>query len=199
MECKFNRDLISAKFSFKTILFALEMDCRLAFKVIITSINNRSAMNSTTILPFSRILYPTVFLTIALTLQSCLTFEQIPFEEAKGYFVLNSYRDGNLTGPKITTQEQFETIFGPAPVMGKDGAPTKIDFNTSYAVAAIEPETDLETRMHVRMVQYEEDRVTIVYIVRHGKKQSFHTRPVLLLIIPKDKTGPVVLDRIAAD
>ena len=50
----------------------------------------------------------------------------IPYIVAERYFLKNNVSD--ISEPKITTQKEFDELFGAAAVMGKNGMPTKIDF-----------------------------------------------------------------------
>ena len=143
----------------------------------------------------NRLLTATACLFV-LILQGCTLFQQIPFRQAEGYFVLNTLPATQLTNPKITTREEFDRIFGAATTMGKNGMPTSIDFSKEYVIAAVEPETNRAVRMKPRLVQYEEGNVNLVYLVYLGETQTFSTRPALIVVIPNEHQGPVVLDRI---
>ncbi len=68
---------------------------------------------------------------------------EVPYQEAKNYFVKNTYGEEENANLKIETQELFDKIFGPAPVMGEGGKPTAIDFAKQYVVA------------YIRLVKYE--------------------------------------------
>ena len=41
------------------------------------------------------------------------------------------------TNVELTTQEDFNRYFGEAAYMGKDGEPTKIDFNEDFVIAKV--------------------------------------------------------------
>ena len=65
---------------------------------------------------------------------------KVPYTEGHNYFVNNSYTEDRLPAATITTREEFDTVFGKAPVMGS--LPTPVDFDTQYVIAVIEPMTD---------------------------------------------------------
>ena len=54
----------------------------------------------------------------------------VAFQIAKNYFFKNDQKIP--ANPKITTEEEFNKLFGMATTMGKDGMPTDIDFSKSY-------------------------------------------------------------------
>src|SRR5262245_32199737 len=56
------------------------------------------------------------------------TGRTVPYTIAQRYFVNNTYHDGDLADPKITSQAEFNKFFSAAAIMGKNGRPTKIDF-----------------------------------------------------------------------
>lgn len=145
---------------------------------------------------------PLIFLTastLALMLQGCTIFQQIPFRQAEGYFVLNTATNTTISNPKISTKEEFDRIFGAAATMGPKGMPTAIDFSKEYVIAAIEPETNRAVRMKPRLVQYRDDKVDLVYLVYLGETQTFTSRPALIVVVPNEYRGPVQLSRIEVD
>ena len=63
-------------------------------------------------------------------------FKNIPFVEARNYFVSNQVHE---VPSKIDNRADFEHYFGTAAYMGKNGAPTAIDFNLQYVIAVAPP------------------------------------------------------------
>jgi len=68
--------------------------------------------------------------------------KEVAFEIAKNYFFKND--QAIPTSPKITTEEDFEKLFGMATTMGEDGKPTEIDFTKKFVLAIVLPVTDIE-------------------------------------------------------
>ncbi len=121
----------------------------------------------------------------------------IPFVNANNYFVKNTFKDGDLKSPKITTQEEFDKVFGAATVMGDNGKPTQIDFANQYVVTYIHKETDLTTTLSVEsFVKNEKGELVFNYKVTEGEKQSFTTKPVLIIVVDKKYEGNVVLNQL---
>lgn len=63
--------------------------------------------------------------------------EEIPYREAKNYFVKNSI-DAAIDNPKFETQGEFDQVFGMATTMGENGKPTPVDFSKEFVIAQIE-------------------------------------------------------------
>ena len=116
----------------------------------------------------------------------------VPFTVAKNYFVKNTVKAGGLQNPKIETKENFDSIFGAATTMDKNGKPTEIDFSKYYAIAVIGDETDIATEMSpVTLQKNDKNEITLNYKVTKGSKQSFRIRPLLIVIADKIYNGPV--------
>lgn len=118
-------------------------------------------------------------------------FENIPYVEAKNYFVRNDVTD---VPTKITTQEDFDKYFGMAAFMGKDGEPTKIDFENQYVLALTAPETDKETTLEVKSLKKEDGKIVLTYNQQTDtESRSFTIRPLLMLLVDKKHDGEVEL------
>ena len=73
---------------------------------------------------------------------------RVPFEFAQNYFLRNDAKTGDCP-LKITSQEQLLQYFGMAATMGENGKPTVIDFDKSFVIPIVYPETDRETTIIV--------------------------------------------------
>ena len=71
---------------------------------------------------------------------------EVAFEVAKNYFFKNDQVIPEY--PKITTEEEFNKLFGMATTMGKDGKPTAIDFTKQFVLAIVLPVTDITTEIN---------------------------------------------------
>ena len=132
---------------------------------------------------------------------------EVTFEEAKNYFFKNGrsseshpslLEDGRvasdegkandqqiLSSPKITTEEEFNKLFGMATVMGKDGKPTAIDFTKQFALAIVLPVTDMATEITPVKVEAKSDSLFYTYEVKTGEKQTYSIQPVSIIILDK--------------
>lgn len=115
----------------------------------------------------------------------------LPYVIAKGYFVNNTIQ--NVYNAKITSQKEFEELFGMAATMGKDGMPTKIDFSKQYVIAVVKPKTDRATNIVPISLIKNNRLVEFTYNVEVGEKQTYTIRPCLILIVDKTNDGDVVL------
>jgi hypothetical protein len=116
---------------------------------------------------------------------------EVPYKEAKNYFVKNTFHEDQLQNPKIETQDKLEEIFGMASVMGADGTPTKIDFAKQYAIAVIGKVTDTATTYTVRNLIQKLGVIQLDLAIDTGTKQSYTTQPFILLIVDRKYEGEV--------
>ena len=126
---------------------------------------------------------------VALSDISTDTAVNIPFQEATNYFVKNTYEDSAFHSMMISSQEVFDSIFGMAAFMGKDGKPSPIDFSTQNVLALIGQTTDLATTIKVQSLESIDSTIVLTYIQTIGEKQSATIRPVVLLTIDKQIQG----------
>ena len=115
----------------------------------------------------------------------------IPFFEAKNYFVKNTYKNKKVATLKVTTQEEFDKVFGPAAVMGENGKPTQIDFSKQYALAVIAPITDKQTSVTANSLTYRDTEIVLDYKITEGERQSFTIQPFLLIVVDREHGGQV--------
>lgn len=139
-----------------------------------------------------RALYGVLLACAAMLATSCAPAENVPFETVKNYFFRN---DAEVpASPAITTQEQFDSLFGAAAFMGKDGQPTEIDFGEQFVIAVVLPETDTETTLKPVSLTRSGGTLTFTYSKAEGNKVSYTMRPLLLVAADKvDGAETVVL------
>ncbi len=119
----------------------------------------------------------------------------IPYIVAERYFLKNNVSD--ISEPKITTQKEFDELFGAAAVMGKNGMPTKIDFAKEFVIAVSNPTTDYSTELiPVSLRRNNDGEIVFTYKFIKGEKQSYFITPCLLIIVKNDITGKVILNEI---
>ena len=118
--------------------------------------------------------------------------EEVAFEVAKNYFFKN---DQTIpTSPKITTEEEFNNLFGMATTMGEDGKPTEIDFSKQFVLAIVLPVTDIATEITPVKLEAKGDSLFYTYDVKTGEKQSFTIQPVSIIILDRKFENKVVID-----
>jgi hypothetical protein len=117
----------------------------------------------------------------------------VPYTEAKQYFVKNTYEVGSLKNPKITSREDFEHIFGTATTMSSNGLPTAIDFSKQYVIAIIPSSSFKLTTLTVNSLIKDNREIKLYYKQEEGIQQTFESQPCLVLIIDKFHDGIVKL------
>lgn len=124
------------------------------------------------------------------------TFEEIsvPFKEAQNYFLLTNYKEAPLHSVKITNQKFFDSLFGAATTMGKNGRPTPIDFNSNYIIAIIDKKSNRAKELSVKSITQLKNELTIVMFSSEISKSTYVSRPVKLLIVPKTYQGALKLE-----
>ena len=109
--------------------------------------------------------------------------DEVAFEVAKNYFFKNDQQIP--VSPKITTDEEFNKLFGMATVMGEDGKPTSIDFTKQFVLVIVLPVTDTETEINPVKVEVKSDSLFYTYEVKTGEKQTYSIQPVSIIILDK--------------
>ena len=117
------------------------------------------------------------------TVENIEESSEVAFEIAKNYFFKNDQQIPS--SPKITTEEEFNKLFGMATVMGKDGKPTAIDFTKQFALAIVLPVTDTATEITPVKVEAKSDSLFYTYEAKTGEKQTYSIQPVSIIILDK--------------
>jgi len=121
--------------------------------------------------------------------------ETIPYTVAQNYFVKNTV--DTIANPKIETEEVFNSYFGSATTMGKNGKPTAIDFSKEYVIAVLLPKTDTATTIQpISLKKEPNNSIVFEYKVNLGNTQSYTIRPFLLLVIDKKFDGNLSLKQV---
>lgn len=119
----------------------------------------------------------------------------VPYVVAANYFVKNTHKNDTVENLKITTQEQFDNVFGMATTMGEGGKPTQIDFSKQFVLAVIGTVTNKETDFAVNGLVKKDDDVTFSYTETIGKEMSFTIQPSLAVIVDKSYDGTVKFEK----
>lgn len=121
--------------------------------------------------------------------------KKIPFKVANRYFVKNTVKDGVSFHPKITSQEEFEKLFGMAAIMGKDGLPTPIDFSKQYVIAVIDAVTNASVKLDAKSLVQKENEITLTYSRTEAKSQnSSFFRHCLIVIVDNKYKGEIKIE-----
>jgi len=130
------------------------------------------------------------FLALALCLIAALACESgVPYKVADHYFFRN---DATIPeNPIITTQDEFESLFGMAAVMG--GLPTAIDFEKEFVLALVLPETDCPTTIHPKSLSAEGDTLTLTYKLDIKTKYTYTMQPCSILIVDRQFLKPTAV------
>lgn len=96
----------------------------------------------------------------------------IPFTVATNYFVVNNYPEKELHMLKIVDEQQFDHIFGKAPLASKNGQPTSIDFSKSFVIALIDAVSNTTEELSVKSLTKEGTKLQLQYEIKQRKEAS---------------------------
>lgn len=112
--------------------------------------------------------------------------QPIPFTIARNYFVKNTFKKGDFLGNKICSKAVFDKVFGMATIMGKDGQPTKIDFQKQFVIVVINDVSDIETELIPKKLELlGKHRLNFTYETKTGNKGTAMMQAFTLLIVDK--------------
>ena len=78
--------------------------------------------------------------------------------------------------------------------MGKNGAPTAIDFNLQYVIAVAPPAGRQITVLKAKELKKENGQIIFTYQKQTDSiSRNFSSRPLLLIVVDKEHDGQVVL------
>lgn len=110
----------------------------------------------------------------------------ISYIKANRYFVNNTINNKQVEYLKITNQKDLDKYFGLAPVMGKNGEPTKIDFKQSFVLAIIGQETDKETTFDIVSLKGNQNSVELKYRIKQDVNLRDYTiHPFEMIVVDK--------------
>ncbi len=114
---------------------------------------------------------------------------KVPHEMPAGYFVKNTVDTLAVKSLTITSKKEFDDLFGMATTM--KSKPTPIDFSKQFAIAVIGKPTNTGDTYEVGALLRKGDFTTLVYRITKGEKQSYTSRPFLLVAADKQFGGEV--------
>ena len=117
------------------------------------------------------------------------------------YYRMNNYYVNNHLSSGthklvIHNQHDFESVFGEAAVMGRNGQPTRVDFSRQFVVALILPETNRQTSVEVALVRRLGDRLYFSYIIEQGHATSYTMRPYTAIVVDRMEPSDVVFQQV---
>lgn len=107
--------------------------------------------------------------------------KDISYSIGRNYFANTSSTNKTV----LHSQREFNKLFSPAAVMGKDGEPTKINFSREMVIPFILPETNRDTEIKVQSVQKIGKELRVSFRVIRGEERSYTIRPMTFIILPK--------------
>lgn len=119
--------------------------------------------------------------------------KKVAYKAAQNYFVKNTVSEGVMVFPKITTEKEFEKFFGMAPLMGKGGQPTPIDFSKQYVIAVIDDLSYNPKGLDPVSLLKNGSEITFTFKRESGGEGSAQFRRCLILIIDKKHEGNVII------
>lgn len=119
---------------------------------------------------------------------------RVPYVLGRNYFVRNDYTSDYLLSNVITTEAQFNTIFGKAAVLGN--MPTPIDFSKQYVIAIVEPMTDRAVHYNVEGLVNIGGKINMAYRREEGEPRGYFVRPMLMLVVDGTYPGNIEIVEI---
>ena len=110
----------------------------------------------------------------------------VPYTLARNYYRRNDDVE-DVMPLKITSEEELLKFFGYAAIMGRDGEPTRIDFEKSFVIPIILPQTNRETEIVIDGLYHKRpESLTLAFETVQGEEVlSYTMSPFELLIVDR--------------
>lgn len=119
----------------------------------------------------------------------------IDYQLLSHFFVKNNAKLP-VKNNRIDTQKKFDSLFGAASVMGKEGQATTVDFNREFIVPIILQETNKPTTIEIKGVAMGAMGTIIVhYKVTTGNPVSYTLRPFAAIRLDKKYRNKIILQQ----
>ena len=115
---------------------------------------------------------------------ACKQGADVPYTEMQHYFFKHGAEIPKEA--KISDLAAFESLFGSAAVMGKNGLPTSVDFANEFVIAVVNPVTDHTTELQAESLRQENGTLVFTYRKIVGGQQTWSMQPVLLIKVDKE-------------
>jgi hypothetical protein len=120
----------------------------------------------------------------------------VPFTTVSNYFVKNDFKEAELQGVLLTSQAEFDKIFGFATTMGGNGKPTEINFTKQNVIICICATSEMENKLTVNAIKKVGAKLVVIYSLEEGKKQTFSSRNFVAMLVDKNFSGAIELVKI---
>lgn len=140
-------------------------------------------------------------MAMAIVMSSCavnLSGVTANYNRMNNYYINNQFPSGTHK-LVIHNQQDFESVFGAAAVMGRNGQPTRIEFSRQFVVAVILPETNRQTTIETALVRRVRDRLYFSYIIEEGHATSYTMRPYTAIVVDRMEPSDVVFQRVTRE
>lgn len=138
-------------------------------------------------------LFKLLSLVLFITTAFICKAQEVPYQEAKNYFVNNTYPDQTTHVLRITSEKKFNEIFGMAALMGDEGKPTEINFSKNFVIALIDAVSNETESIIIKNLANERKKLNLRYAILKREVPSFATfRFAKILIVNKKYKAPVI-------
>ena len=115
---------------------------------------------------------------------SCQSPSDLPYTRMRNYYVRN---DAELPiEARIGDRATFESLVGMATLMGTDGQPTPVDWDSEFVLAVVNPATNYLTKLSPGSLRQENGDLVFTFIEAVGEKQSYWSLPVLMIKVDRE-------------
>jgi hypothetical protein len=111
--------------------------------------------------------------------------KDIPFVVLENYYVLNNVDCSKLQRLIIDNEQDFNSFFGPAALMG--GMPTDINWRRQYVIALLLPVTNKQTMITPKEVKQSPGNVILYYQVNTGRKTQYTLVPFVAIALERSE------------
>lgn len=111
---------------------------------------------------------------------------RIPYQELNNFFVLNTIDNTQVECKKITTQKEFDAVFGQARTMSKESIASVVDFDKSFVLAIIAQPSFKQTFIEILSVKQKNQVLELIYSIENQSEQrSYQTHDFKAIVIDK--------------
>lgn len=125
---------------------------------------------------------------------SCLkkNTENIPFVVAENYFIIAREK----VPVEIKDQSTFDRHFERAAFKGKNGEPTKINFQKQWAIVIDQGESKTISDVRIKKLRREKGKIIAQYACVEDREKTYPTRAFVMVVVDKKYKGKVDIEKI---
>lgn len=109
----------------------------------------------------------------------------VGYTELNNYYAIDDVENKQPRRLIINTQQEFDTYFGAAAVMGPNGQPTRVDFRRQFVLAVVLPPTKRNVEIVPGEVLVGETQMVFNYRVVKHEKLTYLIKPFTAIAIDK--------------